>query len=412
MPVITKRFVDAIKPVERLTIYWDDDMPGFGVRVMPSGFIGFLVQYRAGKGRGAPTRKVSLGAYGKITVDQAREAAKLELGKAILGGDPVAERKAVQAEALRSNERTFGKVLDRFAKQHLTTLRTGAEVERALRRHALLRWQNKRIDRVSKGDAISLLDDVTDSNSPFAARLLRAYLHKLFTWAEGKDLVAANPVRGTAKPAIVIERDRVLTDSELVAFWASADALPYPWGPYLKVLALTAQRRDEVASMRWQDVDLNAGLWRIPRESTKADRAHEVPLSEPVKLLLEGIERLGEHVFTNSGLVPIQGHSKLKTRLDTAMLAALRQSSPKAVLPAWRVHDLRRTAATYMGRGGVQRDSITLVLNHALGGVTSIYDRAGRLPEKRHALDTWARVLVGIVSGEKDQTNIVPLKRA
>lgn len=406
MPVvsITKRLVDSLKPGAKEQLFWDETMPGFAVRIMPSGYISFIVQYRAGKGRAAPTRKVSLGQYGKVTPEQARELARKELAAATMGGDPVAARKAKLAAVKANREKAWEVVLETFAARHLSSIKTGAEVERAIRRHTLPRWAGKRIDKISKSEVIALLDDVGDSNTLHSARLLRAYLSKLFTWAEGRDIVPFNPVRGTIKPIQVIERDRVLSETELKAFWQASETEPYPWQPFLHMLALTAQRRDEVAAMQWADIDMASGVWTIAREGTKADRAQEVPLSNTALKLLSDMQPMGAYVFTTDGQTFIQSFSPLKKRLDAMMAATLTVD-----VKPWRYHDLRRTAATFMGRHGVQRDAITLVLNHSLPGITAIYDRAARLPEKRHALEVWAKALGNIV-GPLADSNIVPLK--
>jgi integrase len=421
MPDISKSFINALVKQgapDQVTYHWDDKLTGFAVRHMPSGLITYLFRYRAGKGREAPIRKVALGRHGtKLTPDQARTAAEAMNAKVTMARDPVAEVKAHVAQAKVAKQRakddvakSYPAVLDTFAARHLSTIRTGAEVERAMRRHTLPRWQAKQADRISKADVIALIDDVSDDASPHAARLLRAYLSKLFTWCEQRDLVAVNPIRGTAKPVEATQRDRVLSDVEMEALWATFEAMPYPWSHFLKVLLLTAQRRDEVASMRWDDLNLGAGVWTIARESTKADRSHEVPLSPAVIEVLSSIERFGDHVFTTNGRSWIQGFSPLKKRIDASMAEILAVRTPQSKVGHWVLHDLRRTAATYMGRNGVQRDAITLTLNHSLPGITAIYDRAGRLPEKRHALDTWARVLTDIVT--PTAVNVVPIRRA
>jgi integrase len=408
MPAITKRFVDSLKSGPKPQIFWDDTVPGFAVRIMPTGFISFLVQYRAGKGRAAPTRKVSLGQYGKITPDQARDLARKELLAAAMGGDPVGERKAKLVAAREARERAWPVVLEAFITDHVTGLRTSAVVERSLRKHTLAPWAHKRVDRIVKKDVIALLEQAKVSATPQMARLLRAYLSKLFTWCEQRDLVQINPVRGTMKPGQVIERDRVLSEAELRAMWIATFQQPYPFGTVVRMLVLTAQRRQEVSTLRWDALDFGNAIWTISRETTKADRAHEVPLSGMAMELLASLERYGDYVFTSDGRTFVQAFSDIKTRLDRDMTAMLSNGKPDFTLNEWRFHDLRRTAATYMGRNGVQRDAITLVLNHSLPGITAIYDRAARLPEKRHALDTWARVLKDIITPPSG--NIVPLR--
>jgi integrase len=168
-------------------------------------------------------------------------------------------------------------------------------------------------------------------------------------------------------------------------------------GAFIQTLLLTAQRRDEVSTMRWQDIDLEARVWTLPRENTKADRAHEIPLAPLAIEVLTALPRTGEFVFSSTrGERPITGFSKLKAHTD--QLAAFSD---------WRLHDLRRTAGTGMARLGIAVSTISRVLNHQEGGVTKIYNRYSYLDEKRHALETWARRVESLVRPAPD--NIVAL---
>ena len=170
--------------------------------------------------------------------------------------------------------------------------------------------------------------------------------------------------------------------------------------PLVNMLLLTAQRRDEVATMRWADVEPESKLWTIPREQTKADRAHEVPLSPLALEILEALPRFsGPYIFTTmGGERPVSGFSKGKKGLEEL-----------SGLTDWRLHDLRRTGATNMARLGVPGSTIGRVLNHAQRGVTAIYDRHSYLPEKHHALDIWSSKLASIIRPTDDE-KVVPLR--
>ena len=168
-------------------------------------------------------------------------------------------------------------------------------------------------------------------------------------------------------------------------------------GAFVKTLMLTAQRRSEVAAMRWQDLNLETRVWTLPREATKADRSHEVPLPSAVADLLSALPRVGHYVFTTDGKRPTSGFSKIKARLDRLSGTA-----------EWRLHDLRRTAGTGMARLGIATSTISRVLNYEEGGVTAIYNRYSYLDEKRRALEAWARNVDTLVNPAL--TNIVPLR--
>jgi integrase len=184
----------------------------------------------------------------------------------------------------------------------------------------------------------------------------------------------------------------------------------------------TGQRRSEVGNMEWREVDQERRLWVIPKERTKAGRAHVVPLSTLALSILADCPRLGTYVFSTRGVprggtLPISGWSKAKSRLDLFVDEARNRlnSDSEAVNSDWRLHDLRRTAASLMTEAGVTRLVVSKVLNHAEQGVTGKhYDLYGYLPEKKHALDLWGARLIAIVEGRGDAppANVVSLEVA
>src|SRR5262249_8119729 len=160
---------------------------------------------------------------------------------------------------------------------------------------------------------------------------------------------------------------------------------------FFQMVLATGQRRDEVARMRWADIDANEHTWTLSGKQTKARRAHVVPLSPLAWDILMrnasatggGIANGSPYVFTTTGVRPISGFSKAKARLDSGVAKTHAQAGLESLTP-WTVHDLRRTAASGLGMLGVSRFIISLVLNHADASVTGIYDRHAYLAEKRH----------------------------
>jgi integrase len=224
-----------------------------------------------------------------------------------------------------------------------------------------------------------------------------AAIRTMFTWAVQRDLLAASPVAGIKAPGKETERERVLADDEIVKVWTAAAKMGGVSGALIQCLILTAQRRDEVATMRWADLDLEARVWTLPREATKGDRSHQVPLSPLVIEILTALPRTGVYVFASPrGDRPISGYSKIKSRAEQL-----------AGFDDWRFHDLRRSAGTGMARAGIAVSTISRVLNHKEGGVTKIYNRYSYLDEKRHALETWARKVESLVRPGAD--NVVAL---
>jgi Arm DNA-binding domain len=123
MPRITKRLVDGLKAGKEEYFIWDDKHVGFGVRVQPSGAMSYVVKYRAGSGRGAPTRRVTLNQVGKITPDQARDLARKVLGSAAHGSDPAATKAAGRRAA------TLGEVAECFLAHHAEAKRKASTAE-------------------------------------------------------------------------------------------------------------------------------------------------------------------------------------------------------------------------------------------------------------------------------------------
>jgi integrase len=184
-----------------------------------------------------------------------------------------------------------------------------------------------------------------------------------------------------------------------------------------KMCLLTAQRRGEVAEMRWRDVDLANGLWVIPGAGTKNAKAQEVPLSRQAVAILADLPRFtaGDYVFsTKAGVSPSSGFGKAKERVAERADAA-RAEAGREAMAEWRLHDLRRTAATSMAHLGVPVDIIGRVLNHTQSSVTAVYDRASYLAPKRRALQAWADGLDRVLAGkplvvETEDEAVVPLR--
>jgi integrase len=199
-------------------------------------------------------------------------------------------------------------------------------------------------------------------------------------------------------------RTRVLTDPEWRAFWRATGSMPYPYGPLFRLLALTGQRKSEVADSRWREFDVGKKLWVIPALRMKADAPHVVPLSDDVIAILESVPRLnrGDHLFsTTHGAKPVNGFSKAKVILDWKMRAELGE------LPPFVIHDIRRSVRTGLSALPVSSDVAELVIGHARPGLRRVYDQYAFEAEKRRALQLWADRLRDVV--ETAPGNVVAL---
>jgi integrase len=154
---------------------------------------------------------------------------------------------------------------------------------------------------------------------------------------------------------------------------------------------------------------LPEGNWIIPAGRMKAKKEHVVPLSPAAKAIIDGMPKLGRYVFTTTGRGPIKGFANFKAKFDAAVLAKLRKQDPKAKpLPTWRLHDLRRTARSFMGRAKVLSEIAERCMAHVPRGVEGTYNRYEYLDEKRDAFEKLATLIERIVNPPTD--NVVPLR--
>jgi integrase len=206
-------------------------------------------------------------------------------------------------------------------------------------------------------------------------------LSKIFNFGMNVDVVEHNPVTGTI-PAPETSRDRVLTEDELRQFWRGTEGMLPAMSARLRLALVTAQRGGEICSMRWDELDLQAGVWTIPATKAKNGLAHRVPLSALALELIETLPREDAYVFVGA-----RGSRQHREAVQSIELVD------------FRPHDLRRTAASGMASIGVSRIAISKILNHVETGVTAIYDRHGYDAEKREELTRWALELRRIVDG-------------
>ncbi|MCW6506908.1 integrase arm-type DNA-binding domain-containing protein [Hyphomicrobiales bacterium BP6-180914] len=366
-------------------IVYDDDLAGFGLRMHPGGRRTWFVQYRVGQRQ----RRLKIGTVEQLDAEKARAQAKAMLAKVSLGIDPALETEVARTQAAVTLKRTAEDYLARHAVKRLKA-GSFAEVQRHLRQH----WKplgERPLSSITRALVSARLVEIARENGPFAANRARAALSAFFSWAIGEGLAENNPVAGTNKATDEVTRDRVLSDEELILVWRCAGVGDY--GAIVRMLVLSACRRDEVGGMAWSE--LQGNVWTIPGPRTKNGLPHDVPLSLlAAEVLAELPRRDGRDLVFGSRAGPFSGWSKAKVDLDARMLTALKaERGNKAILTPWRLHDLRRTTATRMADLGVLPHVIEAVLNHISGhraGVAGVYNRATYAADKRAALALWA----------------------
>lgn len=381
---LTEMAVSKLAPEagRRLEVF-DTLTPGLALRITEGGKKSWSVMYRvAGRGDGGnrgPLRRMTLGAYPLIDLKAARDKAREALDLADRGDDPSDRRKDELAE---KRDSTVDNIASRYVALHLKpSVKKWHDAERLLRLHVLPEWGNTPIGDIRRRDGQKLLDKVLMAHGVGIAREVRKHVVAMFNWAHDRDEVGVNVLAGMKRKDLAYgERERVLSMDELKAIWAAADKMGYPFGPMVRLLILTAQRRAEVANIErgWLLPDQQA--FEVPASHYKTDRPQVVPLSAPALAIVEGLPKWNGAFLlsTTAGKRPVSGFSKAKARIDTL-----------SGVEGWTLHDLRRSAATHMARLGVAPKHVEMVLGHATEGVAGIYNRYEYLTEKRAALDLW-----------------------
>jgi integrase len=278
--------------------------------------------------------------------------------------------------------------LERWAKPRK---RSWKEDERILNKDVLPLWRWSKGKEITRSDVIALLDRIVDRGSPIAANRTLAVVRRLFNFALSRDLVSANPCAQVKPPGKENRRDRVLSPDELRTFWIGLDEASMSAASRiaLKLLLVTVQRKGEVISARWEDIDIAGAWWTIPAKRSKNGLPHRVPLSRlAISLLAEARELFGEEKSRWVFPSPKKEHVG-----PTALDHAVRRSITDFGLTDFTPHDLRRTAASYMTSIGIPRLVVSKLLNHVEQGVTAIYDRHSYDADKRTAISRWERHL-------------------
>ncbi|KZX94493.1 MULTISPECIES: tyrosine-type recombinase/integrase [unclassified Sulfitobacter] len=414
MAKLTATGVEKWKITDKRQEVPDSLMTGLYLVVQPSGRKGWQVRYRFGKKH----RRMTLGKYPLLSLAEARTRASEVLIAAQDGRDPAGEKEAetkARVEIEQSGRDKVSTLVDQFGKRHLSKLKTGEAVKREMDRHVVAAWGERDVHHITKRDVIDLLDGIADSGRVVTANRVRAYLSKFLNWCVERDIIDQSPAIGIKPVAKEQSRERVLSDDEIRWLWIACTRHGQPWGHLCKMLLLTGQRLGEVAKMT--DDEVSGDLWHLDADRTKNGRAHDVPLSEPARDVLESVKRIkGDkgYVFTTTGRSPLQGYHKGRNYIGERMAeVASEELGEPVVIPHWTFHDLRRTAATGMARLGIPVRVTEAVLNHvsgSAGGIVSVYQRHDYADEKRDALNAWARMVVDLVEGTAD--NVVRIGEA
>jgi integrase len=384
---LTATGVEKVRPPadnRRRRMDWDSVVPGLALRTTASSSKSWVLVTRL---RGKAIFD-TLGKYPGVPLTKARSLAREGLEMVARGEDPRLRRRIAKKNGGADPELFEAVAVEFVEKWAKPRNRTWEETERILEKYVTAKWKGRRLREIGRQDAVELVEAIAE-DAPIQANRTLATIKKLFSWALDRGLIDVHPVARLSPPAPEKERDRVLADVELKKIWGAWDAMPYPWGPALKLVLLTATRRGEVEEMAWSEVDLKDRLWTIPAERVKTKLPLLVPLSAMAVEVLGGLPRFAgcEFVFTTRGNKAIRDWS-----------GAVETATEISGVNSWRVHDLRRTARTNLSKLGVAADIAERVLGHVIPGVRKVYDRHEYVHEKRDALEQWAKRLRAILN--------------
>jgi integrase len=466
---LTDAAVKAVKGGKARREIADTYAQGLYLIVQPSGKKSWALRYRRPNGQPAkltlgpvdftgeePADPTTLALGTPLSLQAARVVAAEQMRQRAKGIDPaarhVAEKRCLAQATEDAAANTFPALATRFVNEHKVR-RTGARPRRwrAIARYLGLaygadseaptlivkgladRWSARAVTSIDGNDLYGVVNEVRRTGVPglpkgyrhdakglsdTQGQAMAAVLSTLFSWLLEHRHIGANPALGMHKPLAPRARDRVLNTKpdvrradEVRWFWQATGKLTQPFEVLLKLLLLTGCRRDELAEMRWDELSDDMATLRLPGSRTKNGRPHTVHLAPVARDLLTGMPRIAgcPYVFTTNGKTPVSGFSVMKKTLDTAMLDIAHAERPDAVIPPWRVHDLRRTCATSMADIGVLPHVIEAVLNHvsgSKGGIAGVYNLAAYEAETKEAWNRWALRLQTLLAD-----NVIPLPR-
>jgi integrase len=363
-----------------------DHSNGLFLIAQPSGVTSFAVRYRfAGR-----SIKLTVGKFPAMTLADARKAAA-DAQHALAQGNNPAKAKAdakIKADAAKAD--TVTAICEHYLALEGKKLRTVDQRVSILRRLVYPALGAMPIETVKRSDIVRLLDKVETHSGPRMADVCLATLRRIFHWHETRTDDFRSPIirgMGSRQDVVAHRGTRVLSDAEIVKLWTStADGQPF--SALIRFALLTSARRNEIAGMKWDEVD-DGGIWVLPASRSKTKVEVVRPLSKSALALLEGMPRFDgcDFIFTSNGITPINSFSEPKRLLDA-----------RSRVVGWRLHDLRRTARSLLSRAGVNSDTAERVLGHSLPGIRAIYDRHGYIEEMRHAVEALAALVARIIN--------------
>jgi integrase len=385
-------------------IFWDDDIPGLGVRLREGGSRNFVFQYKLGD----KNRRMSLGAVTAVDAGKVRATASDLYHEVKKGKDPQGEKVKAKIEAVE----TFKVVAEEFLAHKKAEVRPGSHV--GFTHHLMVHARplhHLQFGKIDRRDVAQAVGSVTRGAGIPTGNRVRSTLSSLFAWGVAQGRLEHNPVIGTKPNKGEKPRERVLKPHELRLIW---NALPEQdqYGSIVKLLMLTGQRLSEIAGLRWSEI--HGDVIELGAERVKNGKPHTVPISRAAgAILATQPRRAGADGKVRDSIFgyadgPYGGWSHSKKRLDKTIAKIAGEP-----LAPWVIHDLRRTAVTEMANLGIAPHVVEAVVNHMSGrsSIANVYNKSSYDSQKRPALESWAEHVMAVIEGRDQQSNVTTFRR-
>lgn len=363
---------------ERLVVY-DTKQAGLIAELREGGTLSFYVFRRQ---RGGPPKRIRIGPYPEVTIEGARDQAKVIVVELVKGNDPNLSRRAKRQEATLKD--LFTHWLETHAKLHK---RTWEEDERQFNT-LLVGWHTRRLSAVNRNDVRALHARIGKDNGPYAANRLLALIRAMFNKAGDVGFDGANPTKGVKKFKEQ-SRDRFLQPDEMTSFFAAVDAEPdATLRDFFKMCLYTGARKMNVCAMRWEDINFPAATWRIP--DTKSGEPVTIHLPSPA------VELLKARLETRENGYPwvFPGGKKNRASHLSSPKDAWKRLVDRGGFKDLRLHDLRRTLGSFQAAAGASMAIIGKSLGHKAGSpATAVYARMN-LDPVRASVDIAVQAIV------------------
>lgn len=409
---ISKRLVDALKPQKVEHVVWDSELTGFGVRVRPTGHMTYILQYRAGTGRGAPTKKLTIGAVGKLTPEDARAIARRSVGAVMSGLDP-AQEKAGKSKSPRFDQLAEAYLTEFIARQRKPST---AKLYRHNLSHARSAWGHRKAVDIARADVSKLHREIATKTPVLANRVL-ATLSAMYSWADQAERIpeAVNPARKIQKFPEQ-GKERFLSADEYLRLGEALDLAAgqgIPWEPHpdgklkhapkadkrrvkfdvyvisaIRLFLFTGARLREILCMRWEHFDPDRGVVLLPDSKTGKKT---LVLSQAAIAVIESLPRAGDYII--AGKTPAKPRADLKRPWE--------RIRSYAGLGDVRLHDLRHSFASVGVGGGYGLPIVGKLLGHTQSSTTQKYAHLDTEPVRRVTNEIGRRIADAIEGGSK-----------